>query len=155
MTEGVRMAIMERIEGDLRESIKAKDEVRIRTLRMLKSDITAEKTRGTEDLSDEKILEIIARSAKRRKESIEEFAKGNRADLVEREQHELGVIEGYLPAQLGEEDVARSIDGKIAEMGEVTKKDFGRIMGAVMKDLKGQADGAVVRRVLTQKLENK
>jgi uncharacterized protein YqeY len=154
MPEGVHMAIMEQIEADLRESIKAKDEVKVRTLRMLKSDITAEKTRGTEALSDEKVLEIIARSAKKRKEAIEEFTKGNRSDLVEREQSELSVIEGYLPAQLGDEDVAKSISAKIAEMGEVTKKDFGRIMGAVMKDLKGQADGAMVRRILTQKLEN-
>jgi uncharacterized protein YqeY len=148
------MGLIEKIEGDLREAIKSKEEVKLRTLRMLKADIMAEKTRGTADLPEEKVLELVLRASKKRKESIDEYTKAGRNDLAAREADELAVIESYLPKQLGEDEVAAAIDNKIKELGEVSKKDFGKIMGAVMKDLKGQADGAVVKAVLTRKLES-
>jgi len=148
------METMDRIESDLRAAIKQKNEDIMRTLRMVKSDIMYEKTKGTEDLTGDKIIEIIKRAAKKRKESIEEFTKAGRGDLAAKEAVELEIIERYLPRQLGEDEVARMIDVKIAEMGTINKKDFGRVMGTLMKEFKGQADGNLVKEILTKKLEN-
>lgn len=148
------MEALKKIEDDLRDAIKAKHEVVMRTLRMLKSDIMYEKTKGSEDLTEEKIIEVIKRAVKRRKESIEEFTKAGRTDLADREAEELVILEQYLPRQLGEEEVARLIGEKIAAMGAISKKDFGKVMGALMKEFKGQADGNLVKEILTRKLEN-
>ena len=112
-----------------------------------------EKTKGTEELSDEKVLEIILRAAKKRKESIEEFTRAGRNDLAANEEIELKYIESYLPKQLGTEEIEAAIDAKFKELGEVSKRDFGKIMGVIMKELKGQADGNDVKMILTRKLE--
>jgi uncharacterized protein len=149
------MSILQTIDQDLKDALKNKNEERLSTLRMLKSDIMYEKTKGTEDLSDEKIIEVLMRSAKRRKEAVQEFTKAGRKDLADKEAAELVIIEHYLPRQMGESELAEAIDKKILEMGEVTKKDFGKVMSAIMKDLKGQVDGAMVKKLLTQKLENR
>lgn len=148
------MDALKKIESDLHEAIKDKREAVMRTLRMLKSDIMYEKTRGSEDLTEEKIIEIIKRAVKRRKESIEEFTKAGRTDLSDREAEELAILEQYLPRQMGSDEVARLIDEKIAAMGAISKKDFGKIMGTLMKEFKGQADGNLVKELLTKKLEN-
>jgi uncharacterized protein len=149
------MALLEKIEVDLRDAIKSKNEDRLRTLRMVKSDIMYEKTKGSQDLPEEKVLEIVQRAAKKRKESIEEFDKAGRKDLSDKEKTELAIIEEYLPAQLGEAEVTALIDKKVGEMGEVSMKDMGKIMGALMKEFKGQVDGNVVKKILSQKLEAK
>lgn len=147
------MGLFERIDEDLREALKKRDELRTRTLRMVKSDITYEKTKGSGEMSEDKVLEVVARAARKRKEAIEEYRKAGREDLAGREAQELAVIEAYLPAQLSEAEIAAAVEKKIGEMGEVTKKDFGKLMGAVMKELKGQADGAVVKAILTKRME--
>lgn len=147
------MGVLEQIGIEIKKAIKNRDDVVLRTLRMLKSDITYEKTKGTEDLSDDKILEIIIRASKKRKEAIEEYQKGGRDDLAEKELSELEIIEKYLPKQFTEEEIQEIIEKKIDEHGEITKKDFGKIMGMLMKDLKGKADGLIVKRILNEKLE--
>lgn len=147
------MSLLQRIESDLHDAIKSKDDIVLRTLRMLKSDIMYEKTKGEGDLPEEKVLEIVTRASKKRKEAIGEFEKAGRNDLAEREKEELLVIEKYLPEQLGEEDASAIIDRIIRDMGEVSKKDFGKVMGPVMKELKGKIDGGIVKRLLTEKLE--
>lgn len=148
------MELMEKIEQDLRESIKSKNEELMRTLRMVKSDIMYEKTKGSGDLSEEKIIEIVKRAAKKRKEAMEEFTKAGRSDLAEKEAAELAIIERYLPKQLDAGEIEKAIDEKLKSMGEVTKKDFGKIMGMLMKEFKGQADGILVKEILTKKMEN-
>jgi len=146
------MDLQKKIDGDLREAIKNGDGIRSSTLKMLKSDITYEKAKKGEELNDEKVLEVIARAAKRRKESIEEFTKANRADLADQEAKELVILETYLPAQMDRAEVEKYIDEKIAAMGGVSQKDFGKIMGPLMKELKGKTDGAIVKEILTKKL---
>ena len=148
------MSLLSKIESDLREAILSKNEEKVRTLRMVKSDILYEKKKGTADLPDDRVLEIVQRAAKKRKEAIEEFEKAGRNDLAAKEKEELLIIEEYLPVQLSEEQVAAAIDEKIRSMGEISQKDFGRIMGMLMKEFKGQVDGALVKKVLTQRLEN-
>ncbi len=148
------MELMNKIEQDLRESIKSKNEELMRTLRMVKSDIMYEKAKGSAELSEEKVIEIVKRAAKKRKEAMEEFAKAGRNDLAEKEAAELAIIERYLPKQLNAGEVEKAIDEKLKSLGEVSKKDFGKIMGMLMKEFKGQADGLLVKEILTKKMEN-
>lgn len=148
------MTILTTIESDLKDAIKSKNELLSSTLRMLKSDIMYEKTKGTEDLTDEKIIEVLTRSAKRRREAITEYEKGGRNDLADKEKKELEIIMKYLPQQMSESEIASYIDKIIASMGTITKKDIGKVMGQVMKDLKGKADGQLVKQIVQNKLEN-
>ena len=149
------MELLKRIESEMKDSLKSDDKLTAETLRMLKSDIMYEKAKTGKDLSDEKILEIIARAAKKRKESIKEFKKANRKDLYEKEEAELKIIEEYLPEQMSEQDIESYIDEKLSELGEINKNDFGKVMGPIMKDLKGKADGGLVKNILNKKLESK
>jgi uncharacterized protein len=146
------MEILKKIEADLKDALKSGDTLTADTLRMIKSDLSYEKAKKGEDIEEEKVMEIIARAAKRRKESIEEYKKGNRQDLADKEAAELKVVEKYLPEQMGEGEVEKIVDGVLASMGDVSKKDFGRIMGQLMKELKGKVDGSVVKSVLNRKL---
>jgi uncharacterized protein len=146
------MSILQNIESDLKNAIKTKDEIVVSTLRMLKSDIAYEKARGSEDLNEEQVLDIVNRAAKRRKESITEYEKANRGDLADKEKTELTIIQRYLPEQMSESEIESAIDNVISSMGEVSQKDFGKIMGQIMKDLKGKVDGAQVKSILQNKL---
>ncbi len=146
------MSILQNIESDLKSAIKNKDEIIVSTLRMLKSDIAYEKARGSEDLGEDQVLEIVNRAAKRRKESITEYEKADRNDLAEKERTELSIVQRYLPAQMSETEIESAIDDIISSIGEVSQKDFGKIMGQLMKDLKGKADGAQVKSILQKKL---
>jgi uncharacterized protein YqeY len=147
------MDILKKIDADLKEAIKNSDSTRSGAIKMLKSDLTYEKAKKGDELDDEKILEVITRAAKRRRESIEEFTKAGGRDLADQEAAELAVIETYLPAQMGRQEVEAFITATIAALGEVTRKDFGRVMGQIMKELKGKTDGAVVREILTEKMD--
>lgn len=149
------MELLKRIESEMKDSLKSNNKLTAETMRMLKSDIMYEKAKTGKDLSDEKILEIISRAAKRRKESIKEFKKANRIDLFEKEEAELVIIEKYLPEQMNEEAIEKYIDDKLSEIGEVDQNNFGKIMGPIMKDLKGKADGGLVKNILNKKLDSK
>jgi hypothetical protein len=149
------MTLLETIENDMRAALREGDEVRKVTLRMVKADLMTEKAKTGKDLSPEVMQDVVARSAKKRKEAIEEFRKAGRIDLADKEAAELTVIEAYLPKQLTEDEVAAHIKTKIAAIGSVSQKDFGRVMGEIMKELKGKTDGSVVRAILTKELEGK
>ena len=147
------MSILTTIESNLKDAMKSKNELLSSTLRMMKSDILYEKTKGTQELTDEKIIEVLTRSAKRRKEAIAEYEKAGRDDLARKEKQELEIIMQYLPQQMSVDEIASHVDAVIASMGTITNKDTGKVMGQVMKDLKGKADGQVVKQIVTQKLE--
>ncbi len=147
------MGLFQRIEDDLRASIKSKDEEKLRTLRMLKADILYEKTKGTEDLTEDKVIEIVLRGAKKRKESIAEYEKAGRTDLADREHAELKIIEDYLPRQMSEDEIAKVVDDKLKELGGASLKDMGKLMGLIMKELKGQADGTLVKQIVAGRLQ--
>ncbi len=133
--------------------MKSKNELLSSTLRMMKSDILYEKTKSTQELTDEKIIEVLTRSAKRRKEAIAEYEKAGRDDLARKEKQELEIIMQYLPQQMSADEIASHVDAVIASMGTITNKDTGKVMGQVMKDLKGKADGQIVKQIVAQKLE--
>jgi uncharacterized protein len=146
------MNLLEKIEQELKNAIKAGDTVRIETLKMLKSDFSYEKGKTGKDLTDEFVLEIVSRSAKRRRESIKEFQKGGRQDLVDNETKQLAVVEEFLPQQMSEEKIEAHITNKLAALGTVTQKEIGRVMGEIMKELKGKADGGIVKTILSKKV---
>ncbi len=147
------MSILTTIESNLKDAMKSKNELLSSTLRMMKSDILYEKTKGTQELTDEKIIEVLTRSAKRRKEAIAEYEKAGRDDLARKEKQELEIIMQYLPQQMSADEIASHVDAVIASMGTITNKDIGKVMGQVMKDLKGKADGQIVKQIVAQKLE--
>ena len=148
------MSLLKEIEQTMQEAMKSGDKVKANTLKMLKTDIMYEKAKTGEDLSDEVTMEIIARAAKKRKEAIGEYEKAGRDELAAQEKAELAIIETYLPEMMSEEEVVKALEDLIATMGAVSKKDFGRVMGTLMKDLKGKADGGLVKKVVTAKLSD-
>ena len=149
------MSLLQKIEADMKDALKSGNKERSGTLKMLKSDMMYEKAKTGQDITDDQALDVIKRAAKRRKESIREFEAAGRNDLAAVEAGELKIIEEYLPEQLGPEEIARVLDKILADAGEVTQKDFGRIMGMASKELKGKADGAVIKDILQGKLGGK
>lgn len=147
------MNLLETIDRDLKDAIKGGNAIKAETLKLLKSDFAYERAKTGKDLAEDKLLELVARAAKRRKESIAEFKKGNREDLAAKESEELAIVESYLPAQMSPQEIESHIDSKLKALGDISKKDFGRVMGEIMKELKGKADGSAVRAILNGKME--
>lgn len=146
------MTIHETLKKELPDAMKAKDEVKLRTLRALLTSFTNELVTQKEKpdgmLDDEKALAVITRAAKQRKDSIEQFERGNRPDLARHEREELTIIEEYLPEMMDKEQIKELAIKKKAELQIDDKAKMGILMGALMKDLKGQADGADVKEVI-------
>lgn len=142
----------EQIKAELKDAMKAKEEVRLRTIRSLLSmftnELVATKRTPQELLSDDEVLTLIKRAAKQRKESITQFEAAGRTDLSEPEKAELEILEAYLPQLLSEEEILPIVANKKAELGIDDKSKMGMLVGAVMKDLAGKADGALVKRVV-------
>lgn len=143
--------IHESIKDGIKEALKARDEVRLRTLRSLvtamTNEVVAKKRKPDEFLTDDEALAVLKRSANQRKDSISQFESGGRSELAEPEKAELAVIESYLPAQMPREEIEAVVKAKIAEMG-ADKSKAGMLVGAVMKELKGSADGTVVKEIV-------
>ena len=148
------MSLFKKIESDLQDSLRSGNELRLSVLRMLKSDIMYEKNKTGKDLSEEKILETISRAAKRRKESITEFDKAGRTDLSDKEKSELLIIEEYLPKQLTESEISEIVEDFISKNGKPQSSESGRFIGMIMKDLKGRADGSLVKEIVSKKISN-
>jgi len=149
------MTLFEKIETDMRNAMKSGNEIVRNTLRMVKAELLNEKTKTGKDLTEELSLEVVSRCAKKRKEAMTEFKKAGREDLASKEAEELAVIETYLPKQLSQEEILAAVDAKIASLGSVSAKDMGRLMGEVMKELKGRADGNDVKKAVASRLEGK
>ena len=147
------MNLRKTIAEDITRSLRAKDERRLVTLRMLSSAIHNREIekRGTGEageITEEDVLGVLRSDAKKRRDAIAEFEKGGRPDLVEKEKQELVILEAYLPAQLDDAAIAATIRSVVAEFGSVGAKDFGRVMGEVMKRLEGRASGDRVSRAV-------
>ena len=149
------MTLREQIIADLKSAMRSGDTSRRDTLRMLDSAIKnaeIEKRKRETGLSEEEILEVVSRSVKQRIDSIKQFEQGGRPELAERERVELEVLKGYLPEQLSEGEILAVIQQVISRVGAVSDSDMGKIMGAVMAEVKGRADGNVVRELVAKKL---
>jgi hypothetical protein len=147
------MTLRDRIEDDIRRAMRSRDQARLDALRYLKSAIQlAEKTKG-ESLDDAGVVEVVTKQVNDRRESIRMFEQGNRADLVAKESAELTVLEVFLPAQLSDEELAGLVRQVIEEVGAATIRDKGRVMGRLMPQVRGKADGNKVNALVTGTLE--
>jgi uncharacterized protein YqeY len=134
------MSLAESIQKDLTEAMKAKDELRLSVLRMVKSALKNKEIEKIRPLDEAESLQVLQTLVKQRKESIEQFTKGGRADLAEKEAREIAIIEAYLPTGASEADMDRAIEAAIAETGASSPKQ----MGAVIKAAKAQLSGKTV-----------
>jgi len=134
------------------EAMKARDAVRLSVIRGLLSSFTneavAKKRRPDEELSDEEVMNVITRAVKQRKDSIEQYEKGGRPELAADEKAELDILETYLPEQMSREDVFAYVKNKVAGLSDIASAKSGQFMGSIMKDLKGKADGAIVKEAI-------
>ena len=150
------MALKDDIMADLKKAMKNKDKDRLRVLRSLKSKLLEreinERKEGEATLSDEQTIEVLMKAAKQRKESIEQFEEGGRDDLAESEKQELEIIESYLPEILSEDEVRDIAREKIEELGAEDMSDMGQVMGVLMQELKGKAEGSLVSKVVKEEL---
>lgn len=150
------MSLKDRILSDLTSAMKNREQDRLRVLRSLKSKLLekeiSERKGGEAELSDEQVIEVLMKAAKQRRESIEQFEEGGREDLAGAERDELEVIESYLPEMLSEEEVRERARNKIEEMGAQDMSDMGGVMGALMAELKGKAEGSLVSKVVKEEL---
>ncbi|MFQ5934009.1 MAG: GatB/YqeY domain-containing protein, partial [Dehalococcoidia bacterium] len=146
------MSLKEKMQADLLEATRNKDEIRRSTLRLLKSSILNAEKGKRRILSDEEVVEVLFREIKSRKESIAEFRKGNRADLVDREEAELAVVQSYMPQQMSREEITRAAQQVIGEIGAEGPSDTGKVMGRLMPQLRGKADGKEVNEVVAELL---
>lgn len=148
----VYMTIHEQIKAGIPEAMKAKDQVRLSTYRslvtMMTNEVVAKKRKPDEFLTDEEALAVLKRAANQRKDSIEQYERGGRPELAESEKAELSIIEEMLPAQMPKEQIEAAVKAKMAEMGVTDKSGMGKLMGAVMQELKGRADGGDVKAVI-------
>ncbi len=151
------MSIQEKIVADIKEAMKAKSQDKLRVLRSLKAKLMekeiSERKGGEAKLSDEQAVEVLMKAAKQRKESIEQFEDGGRADLAENEKAELELIETYLPEMMDEDEIRSVVKEKIKEVGASGMQDMGKVMGALMGQLKGKAEGSLVSQVVKEELE--
>ncbi len=136
----------------IKDAMRAKDQVKLSVLRGLSAAATNEaitKGKGPDAmLTDDELLSVILRASKQRKDSIEQFVAGGRPELAEGEKAELAIIEAMLPAQMSREEIAAAAKAKAAEMGVTDKTGANKLMGMLMKDLKGKADGTVVKEIV-------
>lgn len=146
------MTLHETLKSSIPDALRGRDEVRLRTLRSLTAamtnEVVAKKRRPEEFLTDEEAFAVLKRAANQRMDSIEQFEKASRKDLVEPEMAELAIIESYLPAMMSVEEITKLAKAKIQELGASKKADANKCIGALMRDLKGKADGSDVKAVV-------
>jgi uncharacterized protein YqeY len=148
------MTLRDQIEEDIKSAMRGREQQRLEALRFLKSVIQlAEKDQG-KSLDDDGLVQVIARQVNDRRESIRLFDEAHRADLVTKEAADLAVLEAYLPPQLSPEELTQLVHQVIVEVGATSARDKGKVMGRLMPQVRGKADGAEVNNLVTQILES-
>ena len=152
------MSLIDQIQKDIVESMKAKDELRLSTLRMVKAALMNRKVEKMAELDDKESQQVLSTLIKQRKDSVEQFTKGGRPEMAEKEAAEIKLIETYLPKAAGEEEIVAGVRAVIAEMGAPTMKDMGSVMKNVMARFAGagmRVDGKVVSETVKKELAGK
>jgi uncharacterized protein YqeY len=147
-----QISLKDQLKADLKASMKAKDKIRKNTVTMIRADILQVEKDNKIELDDAGVTDVLSRQLKQRRDSLADFEKGGREDLVEQTRAEIDVIEGYLPKQLSEEEIEAIVDVTIAETGASSKKDMGMLMKTLMPKVKGIADGKTVSKIVGKKL---
>ncbi|MCM3586284.1 GatB/YqeY domain-containing protein [Mesobacillus maritimus] len=147
------MSLLERLNKDIIQAMKNKEKDKLTTFRMIKSSLQNEAIKlGKQELSEEEELTVLSREMKQRKDSLQEFDKAGREDLVEKLRMELSYVEAYMPEQLSEEELSKFISETITEVGASSKAEMGKVMAALMPKVKGKADGSLVNKLVQQHL---
>lgn len=137
----------------MKQAMKNKEKDKLSVIRMIKATLQNEAIKlGKQELSEEEELTVLSREMKQRKDSLHEFDKAGREDLVEKLQQEIAVVELYMPKQLSEEEITAIIKEAIVEVDATSKADMGKVMSAIMPKLKGKADGSLVNKLVQQHL---
>tara|TARA_B110000014_G_C19748289_1_gene390069 strand:- start:57 stop:506 length:450 start_codon:yes stop_codon:yes gene_type:complete len=148
------MALKEQLEEDIRNSMRSHNRPRLETLRFLKSQIQLTEKNQLKDLDEAGVIDVIAKQVKERRESLQMFEQGNRADLADKESAFLAILEEYLPEQLSLDELTAIIANVIREVEAVSANDKGKVMGRLMPQVKGKADGSQVNIIVTQLLSD-
>ena len=150
------MSISEQVQKDMVEAMKARDERRLSTLRMVKSALKNKEIDKRAPLDDREAIQVLSTMIKQRKDSVEQFTRGGRQDLADKEAAEITLIETYMPKAIGEEEIVATVRATIAEMGSPTMKDMGTVMKNVMAKFGGaRVDGKLVSETVKQELAGK
>ncbi|CAI9388539.1 GatB/YqeY domain-containing protein [Niallia sp. Sow4_A1] len=146
------MSLLERLNNDMKQAMKNKEKDKLVVIRMIKAAIQNESIKLGRDLSEEDELSVLSREVKQRKDSLHEFEKAGREDLVDKIRAELKHVEIYMPEQLSEEELSEIVKQAIDETGASSKKEMGKVMAALMPKVKGKADGSLVNKLVQQHL---
>jgi uncharacterized protein YqeY len=148
------MSIKERLNEDMKQAMKDKEagKLRLSVIRMVRASIKNVEIDRKKELGDEEVLDVLAREVKMRRDSLEEFKKGNRPDLVAGLEQEIDILMGYLPRQLSDEEVRALVAEAVASTGAAGPKDMGKVMAALMPKVKGRADGKTVNTMVKDAL---
>jgi uncharacterized protein YqeY len=147
------MSLSDTVNGDISAAMKAKDAARLSALRMLKAAIMNKGVEKGRDLEDAEVLQVVSSLVKQRRDSVDQFSKAGRTDLVDKETAEIAVLEAYLPPPVAPEDIDAAVAAAIAETGASSQKDIGKVMKAVMPKLAGKnADGRAINDAVRRKL---
>ncbi len=146
--------MVEQLEKDMIEAMKNKDKERLVVIRMVKASLKQEQIDRKKEINDDLLIDVVNKQIKMRKDSITEFEKGNRQDLINKTQKEIDVLMAYLPEQLDEKEVLNIIDEIFSEVKPTSQKDMGTIMGLAQAKLKGKADMKTVSSIIKEKLNS-
>ena len=142
------MLLMEKLTADMKEAMKQGEKERLSVIRLVRGAVRQAEIDGKKILSDDEVIGIITKEVKMRRDSIEEFERGKRADLVKKAEEEISLLMPYLPSQLSIDEVKKIVEEAVAEVGATTAKDMGKVMGALMPRVKGRADGKLVNEIV-------
>jgi uncharacterized protein YqeY len=148
------MTIRERLEADIVAAMRSRNQQRLDALRYLKSAVNRVEIDQRTTLDDAGVIDVVVRQVKDRRDSIRMFEQGNRADLVAKEAADLAILEEYMPPQLDEAELTRLVQQVISEVGAATMQDKGKVMGRLMPQVQGKADGALVNTLVSRLLES-
>lgn len=146
------MSLLEQIREDMLSAVKSSQKDRSQALKMLLATAKNAQIESEKELTDADIEKLLRKESKKIEDSIDQYQKMGRKDLVEKEQRDLEIVHEYLPELMSEEDVQKLVERKIEQLGALDIKDMGKVMGAVMKDLEGKADGNTVKNIVQNKL---
>lgn len=147
------MSLKDRLMEDMKSALKNRDTLKKSTITMVRAAILQREKDDRVELDDNGVIGVIAREVKQRRDSIPEFEKGNRPDLVDKLNAEINILMEYLPQQLTESEVDAMVKQAVSEVGAMGMKDMGKVMGALMPKLKGRADGKLVNRLVKKHLD--
>ncbi|MEE8823774.1 GatB/YqeY domain-containing protein [Lentilactobacillus sunkii] len=149
------MSVYDKLLSDMKDAMKARDKVRLGVIRGIKAQVmNAKVADGNHDLTEAQIQDIIMKEIKQQKESLEEFQKADRQDLVKDQEAKLKIAEEYAPKQMSEDEVEKVVTDTISQVGAESMADFGKVMGAIMPKVKGKADGSIINKLVKKQLQS-